>query len=104
MGQFESEPGWTLKHPPQRSMSIGTVTQVMARRDEKRPPKTLNQASAKKLLIAHDWTETLGGKHNVKMEKPGHRPITLPRHKGADYGSGLRAAILRQAGITTERD
>ena len=27
-------------------------------------------------MIAHGWTETLGGKHVIKMEKPGRRPIT----------------------------
>ena len=41
----------------------------------------------------------LGGKHNVKMERPGERPITLPMHKGQDYSPSLTAAILRQAGL-----
>lgn len=62
-------------------------------------PKTLNQNTARRLLADHGWVQTLGGKHVIKMEKPGERPITLPRHKGADYGAGLRAAILRQAGL-----
>lgn len=62
-------------------------------------PKTLNQASARRLLMEHGWVQTLGGKHNVKMEKPGERPITLPLHRGADYGSRLRSDILRQAGL-----
>jgi predicted RNA binding protein YcfA (HicA-like mRNA interferase family) len=35
----------------------------------------------------------------VKMEKPGHRPITLPMHHGSDYSRSLTAAILRQAGL-----
>jgi predicted RNA binding protein YcfA (HicA-like mRNA interferase family) len=61
--------------------------------------KPLNQKRARKLLEAHGWTKTVGGKHNVKMEKPGRRPITLPKHGGADYGKGLLAAILREAGI-----
>lgn len=61
--------------------------------------KLLNQKSAMALLGDHGWTETIGGKHNVKMEKAGHRPITLPRHKGQDYSPGLTRAILRQAGI-----
>jgi len=64
-----------------------------------KPPKVLSQAKAKALLISHGWTETLGGKHNVKMEKPGSRPITLPQHKGRDYSPDLRAAILREAGL-----
>lgn len=62
-------------------------------------PRVLDQKSARKLLEANGWTETLGGKHVVKMEKPGCRPITLPRHRGADYSANLTAAILRQAGL-----
>lgn len=71
--------------------------------DEKEPtvalPKTLNQKGTKKLLEQHGWRETRGGKHVVKMVKEGERPITLPRHRGQDYGPGLRRAILRQAGL-----
>jgi predicted RNA binding protein YcfA (HicA-like mRNA interferase family) len=63
------------------------------------PPKTLNQKSAIKLLKEHGWTQGAGGKHVVKMEKPGCRPITLPMHKGRDYSPALRAAILREAGL-----
>lgn len=59
----------------------------------------LNQKSAIKLLRAHGWSKTAGGKHNVKMTKAAHRPITLPKHKGQDYGAGLTRAILRQAEI-----
>lgn len=60
---------------------------------------TLNLKSAKKLLVANGWTETRGGKHVVKMVKPGKRPITLPLHKGQDYSKGLSAAIRKQAGL-----
>jgi predicted RNA binding protein YcfA (HicA-like mRNA interferase family) len=63
-------------------------------------PSTLNQRTAKRLLEAHGWIETRGGKHVVKMEKPGQRPITLPANKRRDYPKGLTAAILRQAGLT----
>ena len=59
----------------------------------------LNQRSAIKLLRRHGWSQTIGGKHAVKMTKPGHRPITLPRHRGRDYGPGLTQAILKQAGL-----
>lgn len=59
----------------------------------------LSQKGAIKLLKKHGWTEARGGKHVVKMTKPGRRPITLPHHKGRDYSKGLTAAILRQAGI-----
>jgi predicted RNA binding protein YcfA (HicA-like mRNA interferase family) len=64
-------------------------------------PKRLSQKTAIKLLTANGWTETLGGNHNVKMEKPGERPVTLPHHKGADYAVGLTNAILKQAGLKT---
>lgn len=60
-------------------------------------PKVLSQASAKQWLESQGWTAGQGGKHVVKMSKPGCRPITLPKHKGADYGKGLTAAIVRQA-------
>lgn len=59
----------------------------------------MNQKSAIKLLKEHGWTQGAGGKHVVKMTKPGQRPITLPIHKGQDYSRGLKAAILRQAGL-----
>ena len=59
----------------------------------------LNQRMARKLLERDGWTMTGGGKHAIKMEKPGHRPITLPHHRGADYGRGLSAAIRKQAGL-----
>lgn len=62
-------------------------------------PKTLNQRQAIKLMKAHGWTQSKGGKHVVKMIKPGHRPVTLPHHKGRDYSSGLMASILRQASL-----
>jgi predicted RNA binding protein YcfA (HicA-like mRNA interferase family) len=52
-----------------------------------------------KLLIQNGWTKERGGKHQVKMTKPGQRPITLPMHKGQQYPKGLNAAIRRQAGL-----
>lgn len=64
-----------------------------------RLPRVLNQRTARQLLERHGWTETLGGKHVVKMEKAGQRPITLPMHHGGDYSRGLTAAILREAGL-----
>lgn len=75
------------------------------RRGQKPPsiPQTLNQKSARKLLEWHDWTQERGGKHVVKMTKPGRRPITLPYNHGEDYPPGLRAAILKQAGFSEER-
>jgi predicted RNA binding protein YcfA (HicA-like mRNA interferase family) len=67
-------------------------------------PKVFNQRTAKRWLEEQGWTETLGGKHNVKMEKPGCRPITLPHHGGHDYGRGLTAAIRRQARVNCEQE
>jgi predicted RNA binding protein YcfA (HicA-like mRNA interferase family) len=58
---------------------------------------TLNQKKAIRLLTANGWRRTQGGKHQVKMARPGRRPITLPHHKGRDYPPGLVAAILREA-------
>ncbi|HUZ38188.1 MAG TPA: type II toxin-antitoxin system HicA family toxin [Streptosporangiaceae bacterium] len=45
------------------------------------------------------WTEEQGGKHSVKMVKPGHRPVTLPMHGGGDYSRDLTDQILREAGL-----
>lgn len=59
----------------------------------------LNQRSAKELLEQHGWRTTIGGKHVVKMERDGQRPITLPAHKRRDYSPGLTARILREAGL-----
>lgn len=62
-------------------------------------PKMLSQKVARRLLEDHGWVRTIGGKHAVKMEKPGERPITLPYHKGRDYPPGLTSEILKQAGL-----
>ena len=59
--------------------------------------EVLNQKKARRLLEENGWIMTAGGKHSVKMEKQGERPITLPIHKGRDYSKALTAAILRQA-------
>lgn len=61
--------------------------------------KLLNQKSAQKLLRKHGWTKSAGGKHNVKMKKPGRRPITLPMHRGGDYSKGLTQSILKAADL-----
>ena len=63
------------------------------------PSELLDQRSARRLLERHGWRMTRGGKHVVKMEKEGGRPITLPHHSGKSYGKGLTAAIRRQAGL-----
>jgi len=56
----------------------------------------LNQKLAQKLALELGWEQEAGGKHVVKMVKPGCRPVTLPHHGGKDYGKGLSAAIRRQ--------
>lgn len=66
-------------------------------------PRTLNYASARRLLAKHGWTHERGGKHQIKMTKPGHRPITLPINKRQDYPVGLSQAILRQSGLKNGR-
>ena len=60
---------------------------------------TLNQKKAIKLLKENGWKQARGGKHQVKVTKEGHRPITLPQHKGRDHQSGLTSTILKQAGL-----
>ncbi|HEX8085474.1 MAG TPA: type II toxin-antitoxin system HicA family toxin [Solirubrobacteraceae bacterium] len=62
-------------------------------------PRLPNQKRARALLEHNGWSVERGGKHVIKMTKPGRRPITLPRHRGADYGPALTAAILRQADL-----
>jgi predicted RNA binding protein YcfA (HicA-like mRNA interferase family) len=61
--------------------------------------KLLDQRLAIRLLEKDGWTRSTGGKHVVKMTKPGLRPITLPHHRGECYGKGLSAAIVKQAGL-----
>lgn len=41
-----------------------------------------------KRLQKAGWTREPGGKHQNKTTKPGHRPITLPEHKGRAYSKG----------------
>ena len=42
---------------------------------------------------------TRGGKHVVKMSKPGWRPVTIPSCHGETLSVGLARSILKQAGI-----
>lgn len=53
-----------------------------------------------KRLQQEGWTLERGGKRQVKMTKPGHRPITLPENKRRAYSKGFRGAQLRrEAGL-----
>jgi predicted RNA binding protein YcfA (HicA-like mRNA interferase family) len=57
-----------------------------------------------KRLRNEGWTPERGGKHQVKMTKPGFRPITLPEHKRRAYSKGFEAELRRQAGLQDARD
>lgn len=57
-------------------------------------PEGVDQDSA-----GQRWTRDRGGKHQVKMTKPGERPITLPENKRRAYSKGFEAALRRQAGL-----
>ncbi len=61
--------------------------------------RLMNQRQWIKALTKAGWTNERGGKHVVKMTKPGQRPITLPMHTGSEYSKGLDAAIRKQAGL-----
>lgn len=68
-------------------------------RKRRQPSRVMNQKRMIKLLRDNGWVQTAGGRHQVKMEKPGMRPVTLPQNHGRDYSVGLTSAILTQAGI-----
>lgn len=59
----------------------------------------LTQKQWIKLLQREGWTKERGGKHQVKMTKPGQRPITLPEHKRQAYSKAMEADLRRQAGL-----
>jgi predicted RNA binding protein YcfA (HicA-like mRNA interferase family) len=65
-------------------------------------PKT--QRDWIKILQREGWTRESGGKHQVKMTKAGHRPITLPEHKRRAYSKGFEAALRREAGLGDGQD
>jgi len=51
-----------------------------------------------KRLENEGWTRTRGGSHQVKMTKPGRRPVTLENKRRA-YSKGFEAELRRQAGL-----
>ncbi|MGZ8740528.1 MAG: type II toxin-antitoxin system HicA family toxin [Gaiellaceae bacterium] len=80
--------------------SHGAATELLrALRHGGRVPRLLDQKTARRLLERHGWNRTTGGKHVIKMERAGERPITLPHHRGQTYSRGLTRAILKQAGL-----
>ncbi len=52
-----------------------------------------------KRLQEEGWMLDRGGKHQVKMTKPGRRPITLPENKRRAYSKGFEAQLRREAGL-----
>jgi hypothetical protein len=52
-----------------------------------------------KLLVSRGWTIERGGKHQTKMTKPGHRPVTLPENKRRAYSKGFEAQLRRETGL-----
>lgn len=59
----------------------------------------LDQKTAKSLLEKRGWRVGVPARHGIKMEKPGRRPMILPKHHGRPYGKSLNHAIVRQAGL-----
>ena len=55
-----------------------------------------------KKLKENEWTRSVGGKHQVKMTREGHRAVTMPEFKGETVTVSLSQAILKQAGIEDE--
>jgi predicted RNA binding protein YcfA (HicA-like mRNA interferase family) len=66
--------------------------------------KLLDQRGAIRLLKADGWMQSRGGKHVVKMVKPGMRPVTLPHNHGEPYSKGLSAAVVKQAGLNSKQE
>ena len=85
---------------PDRLVSWRTASLVRSAACQ-RPSSAMprNQREWIKALEDEGWVRERGGKHQVKMVKPGRRPITLPQHKGRTYSKGLDGAIRRQAGL-----
>lgn len=61
--------------------------------------KRYTQKTLAKVLKEHGWEQSVGGKHQVKMTREGHRPVTIPEFNGETLPVGLSQAILKQAGI-----
>jgi hypothetical protein len=52
-----------------------------------------------KRLQRAGWSLERGGKHQVKMTKPGQRPVTLPENKRRAYSKGFEAQLRRETGL-----
>ena len=49
-----------------------------------------------KRLLNEGWSQERGGSHQVKMTKPGCRPITLPENHRRAYSKGFEARLVRE--------
>jgi hypothetical protein len=49
-----------------------------------------------KRLRVEGWSRETGGKHQVKMTKPGFRPITLPDNRRRAYSKRFEAQLERE--------
>ena len=56
-----------------------------------------------KRLEQEGWALERGGKHQVKMTKPGQRPVTLPENKRRAYSKGFEAQLRRETGLQDKR-
>ncbi|MEJ7798369.1 MAG: type II toxin-antitoxin system HicA family toxin [Solirubrobacteraceae bacterium] len=52
-----------------------------------------------RVLQDSGWTRDRGGKHQVKMTKPGERPDHAAREQAPRLQQGFEAALRRQAGL-----
>jgi predicted RNA binding protein YcfA (HicA-like mRNA interferase family) len=103
MQSSRTRSGWARRRapgpwspPPRRSRPFALGR---PRRYLRWSPVPATQKEWIKHLQRQGWTLERGGKHQVKMTKPGHRPITLPEHKGRAYSKGFEAELRRQAGL-----
>lgn len=64
--------------------------------------KRYTQKQLIKTLKDRGWEQSVGGKHQVKMVREGHRPVTIPEFRGETLPVGLSQGILKQAGIEDE--
>ena len=56
-----------------------------------------------KRLEREGWVFGRGGNHQVKMTKPGHRPITLPEHNAGRTRRALRLSCAGRRVYRTTR-
>jgi predicted RNA binding protein YcfA (HicA-like mRNA interferase family) len=85
--------------PQVAGQTVAAVGRNVRRWFKRALPKTTTQREARSLLEEKGWNFTIGGKHVIKMEKDGHRPVTLPHCNGNAYSVGLTARILKEAGL-----